>query len=55
MNGLVKAALIGAGATFIFAQIDKAVGISAKVPASVAFIVPFVPGALAGIAAKKWG
>lgn len=52
---MLKAALFGAGATFLFAMLDKSVGITAKVPAALQPVVPFIPGAIAGVVAKKWG
>lgn len=52
---MLKAALYGAGATFVWAMVDQKVGITAKFPESIKPVVAFLPGAIAGVVAKKWG
>lgn len=56
MKGLIKAGLIGAAGTFVWAQVEgPSKRVTSMFPASIAFLVPFVPGFVAGMAAKKWG
>lgn len=52
---MLKAAAIGAVATYAYAMINKSLQIETKLPASIANFAWVIPGAVAGIAAKKWG
>ena len=52
---MLKAAAIGAIAVYGYAKLNEQFAISAKLPEAVREFAWVIPGAVAGIAAKKWG